>query len=66
MANQYPKVNLFIENTDNYDEDILSKFLTLSVANQIITTLPNDKELLNYFIEEVKKELYLWGGYSCE
>ena len=55
MANQYPKVNLFIENTDNYDEDILSKFLTLSVANQIITTLPNDKELLNYFIEEVKK-----------
>ncbi|EKY28642.1 MULTISPECIES: hypothetical protein [Clostridium] len=57
MANQYPKVNLFIENTDNYDEDILSKFLTLSVANQIITTLPNDKELLNYFIEEVKKEL---------
>ena len=21
MANQYPKVNLFIENTDNYDED---------------------------------------------
>lgn len=57
MANQYPKVNLFIENTANYDEDILSKFLTLSVANQIITTLPNDKELLNYFIEEVKKEL---------
>ena len=57
MANQYPKVNLFIENTDNYDEDILSKFLTLSVANHIITTLPNDKELLNYFIEEVKKEL---------
>ncbi|MDY3361506.1 MAG: hypothetical protein SOY04_14120 [Clostridium celatum] len=57
MANQYPKVNLFIENTYNYDEDILSKFLTLSVANQIITTLPNDKELLNYFIEEVKKEL---------
>lgn len=57
MANQYPKVNLFIENTDNYDEDILSKFITLSVANQIITTLPNDKELLNYFIEEVKKEL---------
>lgn len=57
MANQYPKVNLFIENTDNYDEDILSKFLTLSVANQIITTLPNDKELLNYFIEQVKKEL---------
>lgn len=57
MANQYPKVNLFIENTDNYDEDILSKFLTLSVANQIITTLHNDKELLNYFIEEVKKEL---------
>ena len=57
MANQYTKVNLFIENTDNYDEDILSKFLTLSVANQIITTLPNDKELLNYFIEEVKKEL---------
>lgn len=57
MANQYPKVNLFIENTDNYDEDILSKFLTLSVANQIITTLPNDKELLSYFIEEVKKEL---------
>lgn len=57
MANQYPKVNLFIENTDNYDKDILSKFLTLSVANQIITTLPNDKELLNYFIEEVKKEL---------
>lgn len=57
MANQYPKVNLFIENTDNYDEDTLSKFLTLSVANQIITTLPNDKELLNYFIEEVKKEL---------
>ena len=57
MANQYPKVNLFIENTDKYDEDILSKFLTLSVANQIITTLPNDKELLNYFIEEVKKEL---------
>lgn len=57
MANQYPKVNLFIENTDNYDEDILSKFLTLSIANQIITTLPNDKELLNYFIEEVKKEL---------
>lgn len=57
MANQYPKVNLFIENTDNYDEDILSKFLTLSVANRIITTLPNDKELLNYFIEEVKKEL---------
>lgn len=57
MANQYPKVNLFIENTDNYDEDILSKFLTLSVANQIITTLPNDKELLNYFIEKVKKEL---------
>lgn len=57
MANQYPKVNLFIENTDNYDEDILSKFLTLSVANQIITTLPNDKELLNYFTEEVKKEL---------
>ena len=57
MANQYPKVNLFIENTDNYDEDILSKFLTLSVANQIITTLPNNKELLNYFIEEVKKEL---------
>ena len=57
MANQYPKVNLLIENTYNYDEDILSKFLTLSVANQIITTLPNDKELLNYFIEEVKKEL---------
>ena len=57
MANQYPKVNLFIENTYNYDEDILSKFLTLSVANQIITTLPNDKELFNYFIEEVKKEL---------
>ena len=57
MANKYPKVNLFIENTYNYDEDILSKFLTLSVANQIITTLPNDKELLNYFIEEVKKEL---------
>ena len=57
MANQYPKVNLFIENTDNYDKDTLSKFLTLSVANQIITTLPNDKELLNYFIEEVKKEL---------
>ena len=57
MANQYPKVNLFIENTYNYDEDILSKFLTLSVANQIITTLPNDKELLNYFIEKVKKEL---------
>lgn len=57
MANQYPKVNLFIENTDNYDEDILSKFLTLSVANQIITTLPNDKELLSCFIEEVKKEL---------
>ena len=57
MANQNPKVNLFIENTYNYDEDILSKFLTLSVANQIITTLPNDKELLNYFIEEVKKEL---------
>lgn len=57
MANQYPKVNLFIKNTYNYDEDILSKFLTLSVANQIITTLPNDKELLNYFIEEVKKEL---------
>lgn len=57
MANQYPKVNLFIENTYNYDEDILSKFLTLSVANQIITTLPNDKELLNYFIEEVKKKL---------
>lgn len=57
MANQYPKVNLFIENTDNYDEDILSKSLTLSIANQIITTLPNDKELLNYFIEEVKKEL---------
>ena len=57
MANQYPKVNLFIENTYNYDEDILSKFLTLSVANQIITTLPNDKELLNYFIVEVKKEL---------
>ena len=57
MSNQYPKVNLFIENTYNYDEDILSKFLTLSVANQIITTLPNDKELLNYFIEEVKKEL---------
>ena len=57
MANQYPKVNLFIENTYNYDEDIVSKFLTLSVANQIITTLPNDKELLNYFIEEVKKEL---------
>lgn len=57
MANQYPKVNLFIENTYNYDEDILSKFLTLSVANQIITTLPNDKELLSYFIEEVKKEL---------
>ena len=57
MANQYPKVNLFIENTYNYDEDILSKFITLSVANQIITTLPNDKELLNYFIEEVKKEL---------
>ena len=57
MANQYPKVNLFIENTDNYDKDILSKFLTLSIANQIITTLPNDKELLNYFIEEVKKEL---------
>lgn len=57
MANQYPKVNLFIENTYNYDEDILSKFLTLSVAKQIITTLPNDKELLNYFIEEVKKEL---------
>ena len=57
MANQYPKVNLFIENTYNYDEDILSKFLTLSVANQIITTLPNDKELLNHFIEEVKKEL---------
>ena len=51
MANQYPKVNLFIENTDNYDEDTLSKFLTLSVANQIITTLPNDKELLNYFID---------------
>ena len=57
MANQYPKVNLFIENTDNYNEDILSKFLTLSVANQIITTLPNDKKLLNCFIEEVKKEL---------
>lgn len=57
MANQYPKVNLFIENTDNYDEDILSKFLTLSVANQIITTLPNDKELLSFFIEEIKKEL---------
>lgn len=57
MANQYPKVNLFIENTDNYDEDILSKFLTLSVAKQIIKTLPNNKELLNYFIEEVKKEL---------
>ena len=57
MANQYPKVNLFIENTYNYDEDILSKFLTLSVANQIITTLPNDKELLSCFIEEVKKEL---------
>ncbi len=36
MANQYPKVNLFIENTYNYDEDILSKFLTLSVANQQI------------------------------
>lgn len=57
MANQYPKVNLFIENTDNYDEDILSKFLTLSIANQIITILPNDKELLSCFIEEVKKEL---------
>ena len=57
MANQYPKVNLFIENTDNYDEDILSKSLTLSIANQIITTLPNDKELLNYLIQEVKKEL---------
>lgn len=57
MANQYPKVNLFIENTDNYNEDILSKFLTLSVANQIITTLPNDKKLLSCFIEEVKKEL---------
>lgn len=57
MANQYPKVNLFIENTDNYDEDILSKFLTLSVANQIITILHNDKELINCFIEKVKKEL---------
>lgn len=57
MANQYPKVNLFIENTDNYDEDILSKFLTLSIANQIITILHNDKELINCFIEKVKKEL---------
>lgn len=57
MANQYPKVNLFIEKTDNYDEDILSKFLTLSVANQIITTLHNDKELLSCFIEKIKKEL---------
>lgn len=57
MANQYPKVNLFIENTYNFNENVLSKFLTSSIINEVISTLPEDKDFINSLIDDIKKEI---------
>lgn len=55
MANQYPKVNLFIENTYNFSEEILSKYITLCIINQTLSSLPNNKQIIESFTTEVKK-----------
>lgn len=57
MPNQYTKVQLFIEDTINFNEAELSKLLTITTIDIYKEKLPKDKEFISLLIKDIKEEL---------
>lgn len=57
MPNQYNKVQLFIEDTINFNEGELSKLLTITTIDIYKEKLPKDKEFISLLIKDIKEEL---------
>lgn len=57
MPNQYNKVQLFIEDTINFNESDLSKLLTITTIDIYKEKLPKDKEFISLLIKDIKEEL---------